>query len=342
MKQLLAKSNRSPTDTLVPRQLVLPLVLSASALACSVETTPLPSPSQSGAGGQATAGSGSGGMAGGAGGAPVGGASGGGGGAAGMTGGGAGGAGGNAGGAGSGGVAGSGGAAGSGGVAGSGGAAGEGWIPLFNGTDLDGWTVYGTNEKLFTVANGEIHVYPTQADQSNQPQANMVHETEIGGKYTLHVEYKWGDARFGDRKQTERDAGILFHIKGDVSKVWPDSIECQLGSSPVRGEWVTGDLWVLGTPMTAQTKGEDGQLDTYGSFQRSYATAQEELPKGEWNVVQVIVNGADEAVYMVNGKEVNRVLNMKHNGQPLTSGFISIQAEFAELFYRNIRYKKNE
>jgi hypothetical protein len=38
----------------------------------------------------------------------------------------------------------------------------------------------------------------------------------------------------------------------------------------------------------------------------------------------------------------NRVLNMKYNGQPLTDGHISIQAEYAELFYRNIRYKVNE
>ncbi len=164
----------------------------------------------------------------------------------------------------------------------------------------------------------------------------------LGGKYTLHVEYKWGEARFSDRKQTERDAGILFHIRDNLSQVWPNSIECQLGNSPVRQDWVTGDLWVLGAPMSAQRQGEDGQLDTYGNAQKSFASAQAELPHGQWNLVDIIIDGADEAIYMVNGVEVNRILNMKHNGQPLTDGHISVQAEYAELFYRNIRYKVND
>jgi hypothetical protein len=33
---------------------------------------------------------------------------------------------------------------------------------------------------------------------------------------------------------------------------------------------------------------------------------------------------------------------MAYNGQPLSEGFISVQAEFAELFYRNIQYKLDE
>jgi hypothetical protein len=240
------------------------------------------------------------------------------------------------------GAGGSGGAAGSAGSGGSGGS-NDGWVPLFNGTNLDGWTPRGTSNPaaLFAAQNGEIHVYPTQTDQSNQPEGNLVHATKLGGKYTLHVEYKWGDARFGDRKQRERDAGVLFHISGDSSKVWPDSMECQFGSSPLGADWVTGDLWVLGASMKAQTKGANGQLNTYSNFQKSTATAQKDLPKGEWNVVEIIVNGADEAIYMVNGTEVNRVLNMEYNDQPLTEGLVSVQAEYAEVFYRNIRYKKN-
>jgi hypothetical protein len=233
---------------------------------------------------------------------------------------------------------------GAGGMAGAGGGAPEDlWVPLFNGVNLDGWVVHGTNEPLFAVENGEIHVYPTQADQSNQPQANLRSTTSLGGKYSLHVEYRWGEARFSDRRQTDRDAGILFHVTGDVTQVWPDSIECQLGSSPVNGDWVTGDLWVLGTPTTAQTRNAGGQLQTHGGgFGFSAASAQAENPHGEWNIVEVIVDGATEAIYNVNGVEVNRVFNMVYNGQPLSEGFISVQAEFAELFYRNIQYRLDE
>jgi hypothetical protein len=230
------------------------------------------------------------------------------------------------------------------GTAGAGGGTAEDqWVPLFNGVNLDGWVVHGTTEPLFAVENGEIHVYPTQVDQSNQPQANLRSTTSLGGKYTLHVEYRWGEARFSDRRQTERDAGILFHVTGDVTRVWPDSIECQIGSSPVNGDWVTGDLWVLGNPTTAQTRNADGQLETHGNgYGFTAASAQAENPYGEWNTVEVIVDGATEAIYVVNGVEVNRIFNMAYNGQPLSEGFISVQAEYAELFYRNIRYRLDE
>jgi hypothetical protein len=242
--------------------------------------------------------------------------------------------------------AGAGGAAGSGDVqmmGGSGGAAQDGWVPLFDGVNLDGWITHGTNQTVFIVENGEIHVYPTQQDQSDQPEANLRNLTLLSGKYTLHVEYKWGAARFGDRSQADRDAGILFHITGDVTRVWPDSIECQIGNSQLGGPYVSGDVWVLGNPTFAQLRNQNGQLRTAGGgYGMGTAGARAENPLGEWNTIEITVDGAAEAIYTVNGVEVNRVFNMTHDGQPLSEGFISVQAEFAELFYRDIRYKLNE
>jgi hypothetical protein len=233
-----------------------------------------------------------------------------------------------------------------GGAAGMGGSAGapeDNWVPLFNGINLDGWMIHGGSPALFAVENGEIHVYPTQADQSTQPQANLRHLTLLGGKYTLHVEYRWGDARFVPRAQEDRDAGILFHITGNVAQVWPDSIEHQLGSSPLGGPHVTGDLWVLGNPTFAQTPNAAGQMQTHGGgFGFSGASVQAENALGEWNTVDIIIDGAAEAIYRVNDIEVNRIFNMTHDGQPLREGFISVQAEYAELYYRNIRYKLDE
>ncbi len=241
-----------------------------------------------------------------------------------------------------------GGGAGGGGAGGSGGGGGggnDGWVQLFNGTNLDGWEVHGSEETLFVVANGEIHVYPTQPDQSEQPIANLVHDRKMSGKYTLHVEYKWGEKRYSDRKQTDRDAGILFHITGNASAVWPDSIEFQLGSSQVGGPWVSGDLYVLGVPTVAQVKNDAGQFVTIGEgpgcCHPSPTKVHAEHAHGEWNTVQVNVDGGAEAIFMLNGVEVNRVYNMTYDNAPLTEGFISIQAEMAELFYRNIRYRLN-
>ena len=60
-----------------------------------------------------------------------------------------------------------------------------------------------------------------------------------------------------------------------------------------------------------------------------------------WNRVEVIVRG-DEATHVINGQVVNRVTRMKRwdetsrTWQPLTRGRILLQAEGAELFYRNV------
>jgi hypothetical protein len=238
-----------------------------------------------------------------------------------------------------------GGAGGAGGALGMGGAGGtpeDEWVPLFNGVNLDGWVVHGTTETLFAVENGEIHVYPTQADQSNQPQANLRNLTSLGGKYTLHVEYRWGDARFVPRAQDDRDAGILFHIAGNITQVWPDSLEHQLGASQLGGQYVAGDLFVLGGPTSAQTMNANGQLQTFSNGGRATTRVHAENALGEWNTVEIIIDGAAEAIYMINGIEANRIFNMTYNGQPLSEGFISVQAEWAELYYRNIQYKLNE
>src|SRR5260221_182717 len=54
---------------------------------------------------------------------------------------------------------------------------GGSWKILFNGKDLTGWTPAPGAAALFTadLLNGEgvIHVYPTQPDQSDQPQATL-------------------------------------------------------------------------------------------------------------------------------------------------------------------------
>jgi hypothetical protein len=65
-----------------------------------------------------------------------------------------------------------------------------------------------------------------------------------------------------------------------------------------------------------------------------------ENARGEWNECEITVNGAESAVYELNGVEVHRLYNFSYQGQPLDRGFVSVQAEWAEIFYRNIRYRK--
>lgn len=331
-------------------------VLAASSLACSeadLPSTPMPG---GGAAGQATAGSGGTGVSGSStmpnGGTPPGAS-----GAAGTSGSsGSGGAGGGT--AGAGGMAGAGGTAGAGG---SGGADGD-WIPLFNGTSLEGWTASQGHEGLFAAGKlGDdpvIHVYPS-ADlddgQQNVPQAAL-RTNESYSKYVLYLEYKWGIKRFNDR-QGARDNGICFHICNEPSAVWPDSVELQLGSDVWGNDWVTGNIFMLVSKTKAQwpsatlmgkpafsetgTRRNLGPPDT-ASYALGRSSAQLDMPN-DWNIVELTVKGAAEAEYKVNGTVVNRLFDMQcdegEGFKALERGPIALQAEWAEVYFRNVKIK---
>ena len=141
------------------------------------------------------------------------------------------------------------------GVAGA--AGGPPIVDLFNGTDLSGFTVYkatstannapGTAlsaadaQTIFKPENGTIHVYGDLPDQSTQVHY-LLQTVASYGKYNLWWDYKWGVKKFApytDLTKYPRDAGVLWHIHGDKTQVWPSSIEFQ-------NKWgSTGDIFAL-------------------------------------------------------------------------------------------------
>lgn len=234
----------------------------------------------------------------------------------------------------------------------------EEWIPLFNGRDLEGWTVSPGAEALFGVAMIDgapaIHVYPTQSDQSNQPSATIrTHESY--SSYVLHMEYKWGEKRYSSRRQTEKDSGICFHLCGDFDQVWPESLEFQIGSEDWPGDWVTGNIFMLIDKTRAQWSyamqdgeevfSEGGTIKSIGAPARYYkALAPVQLDNEDgWNVLELTVHGSESAEYSVNGTLVNALYNFECNvggsWEPLASGPIALQAEWAELYFRDVRIK---
>ena len=260
---------------------------------------------------------------------------------------------------GSGGAAGgAGGSGGNGGSGGSGGDPNDGWTPLFNGKNLDGWTPSQGHAGLFAVTQlaGEsvIQVYPTQADQSTQPQGSLRTNASYS-KYVYHMEYKWGTKRFSDRKQTARDNGICFHICNNPATVWPDSVEFQIGSDAWGNDWVTGNIFMLVSKTRAQWSsatlngkkafsetGTKANLGAPASYALGLSSAQLDKPN-DWNTIDLTVHGSTDAEYKVNGTVVNRVFDMEcDEGQgfkPLDHGPIAVQAEFAEVYFRNIKIK---
>lgn len=131
----------------------------------------------------------------------------------------------------------------------------------------------------------------------------------------------------------------------------------QIGESPadkpkgkgVKGRFHTGDLFVLGrelrtdTPQTDKSYAKDGKRKTGRSVMTLLGT---EKPKGQWNEMEIRVHGSKQATFLLNGEVVFETFHFTQKktkgGEklPLDKGRIGLQAEWAELMYRNIRIKE--
>ncbi|MDQ8190893.1 3-keto-disaccharide hydrolase [Roseibacillus persicicus] len=236
----------------------------------------------------------------------------------------------------------------------------EGFVPLFDGKTLNGWTsarVLAGEESAFSVNEEEkaIHVYAGREAGSKQETDCLNTEKEYS-HFILKMEYKWLDKRFAPREEYDRDAGLLFHVHGDLKKIWPLCLEMQIGESPgdkkhgkgAEGRFHTGDLFVLGKDLRVDTKRKDGYYHPEGEVKngKSYPTnLGVEKPKGEWNEMEIRVHGSEKATFIFNGVVVHEISNFTQKNAdgetvPLEKGRIGIQAEWAELMYRNIRVKE--
>jgi hypothetical protein len=243
-------------------------------------------------------------------------------------------------------------------------AADERWIQLFNGKDLKGWSTFlqkqNKNEdpsKVFQVQNGAIHVYGNRSAGTVVPAGYLASDAEFAN-YHLRLEYKWGAKKFAPRDKQRRDAGLLYHVTApDV--IWPRCIECQIQEND------TGDCFtVRGTQLSASIEMEN--IETPGGFKllprykpEDRGGKQQTVGEGGiarivkssiherdgWNMVELIIRGCDDTVHIVNGHTVFngsdlRQLNAKNKSwEPLTHGRIALQAEFAEVFYRNVEIR---
>ncbi len=237
----------------------------------------------------------------------------------------------------------------------------DGWTNLFNGKDLQGWHANlgkegdGKSQKpeeIFTVRDGVIHIYQGAEAGTRQFNANLYHES-TWSSFHLQVEYRWLEKKFVPRTEDKRDAGILFHIHTEPDKVWPPSLEMQIGDGKPGDAYVTGDLFIIGTTR-ADCSSPDGKYTPGGKTitrgpgaagGRVAVTEHAEKPQGEWNLAEVIVHGSNKAEFILNGKTLNVIRNMKYRDadgewKPLEKGHISIQAEWAELEYRTVRVKE--
>jgi hypothetical protein len=225
---------------------------------------------------------------------------------------------------------------------------------LFNGHDLDGWYVWLQQTKkqdpkaVFTVRDKELRI-------SGEDWGGLTTNAEYRD-YHLIVEWRWGGATWGTRKDKARDSGILVHgagADGAYEGRWLESIESQI----IEGG--AGDFIVVPgknkPKLTCDTRELNGQLywqrggkgvtrnggrfnwfgrdpnwtDTLG-FRGEHDV---EKATGKWNRQEVVCDG-NRITNIVNGVIVAHGYDATH-----TSGKIQIQSEGAEIFFRRVEIR---
>lgn len=182
--------------------------------------------------------------------------------------------------------------------------------------------VFRMEQKIIHISGSEFGYLITKREFSN---------------YYLRAEFKWGEATHAPREGKARDSGILFHIQGP-QKVWPTSIEFQICEGQTGYFYMTDGASLTGNDGKRVT----GPPGSAARIERFHAgplkdvvgyrdpTGEVEKPHGEWNLVELVVQG-DHVKQYLNGKFVN-----EGSGAYPSSGKILIQSEGAEVFFRNI------
>lgn len=201
--------------------------------------------------------------------------------------------------------------------------AGEEWTPLFDGKSFAGWTFevldHSAPESIWSVKDGVIQVggkdHPT----------GVLRTAKAYADYELEFEWRWPAG--------EGNSGCLIHCSTPREmNVWPKSLEVQLQSGNA------GDFIHIGETIEVRPE-QVAVVDDPKSWMvrlRRNLTDDSEKPLGEWNRMRIIAKGAAVEVH-VNGTLVNKGWNGS-----ASSGAICLQAEKADIQFRNVRIRQLE
>ena len=182
---------------------------------------------------------------------------------------------------------------------------GDSKTALFNGENLEGWTCildeksYIPTSEVYGVKEGNIHIV-------GNPFGYMRTDKKYSN-YKLHAEWRWVGKGM--------NSGLFLHVQ-DGDKLWPNAIECQLGSGKA------GDFVMLGGSKIAE-------VESKGMFPIKARIGNFEKPIGEWTIAEVVCQGNSITIYL-NGQLQNQATS------ETSEGYIALQSEGGPIEFRNV------
>jgi hypothetical protein len=231
--------------------------------------------------------------------------------------------------------------------------ANEAWIPLFNGKSLDGWTPKFAKHDLgedfndtFRVENGLLEVRYDKWTHFDGEFGHLFYR-EPFSYYRLVAEYRFvGNQVPGGPTWALRNNGLMLHCPDPRTMLkdqdFPISIEFQLLGGLSDGKpRSTANLCTPGSNVVM-----DGKLHT----QHCTNSTSKTYDGDQWVHVEAVVHGDELVQHFVDGEKVLEYTKpqmgggavspvdpaVKIDGTPMTSGYISIQAETAPADFRKI------
>ena len=230
----------------------------------------------------------------------------------------------------------------------------DGWIELFNGENMDDWTVKvrghlaGENfANTFRVEDGLLTVgYDEYDSDYNDRFGHIFHKTPFS-HYRLLVEYRFvGEQAQNAPGWATRNSGVMLHSQDPYTmppgQDFPISIEVQFLGGITEGiDRPTANMCSPGT-----------HIEYRGAFNDTHCIESESptLHGDQWVTVEVLVLGSEKIVHYVNGEQVIEYANvtygggvvnghdpaMKPDGEPISSGYISLQSESHPIHFRRV------
>lgn len=231
----------------------------------------------------------------------------------------------------------------------------ENWQSLFNGKDLNDWVVkikghqVGDNfNNTFIVENGIMKVdYEKYKDTFNNTFGHIYYKKPFSN-YKFRMDYRFTGNQLADGAGwANRNSGVMIHcedpMKIGLNQDFPVSIEVQLLGGNGIDERTTANLCTPGTNVEI-----NNELKTEHCISSSSKTYHEE----QWVHLEIEVHNDSIIKHFINGEEVMHYNkpkfgggNISYNldyweskaGDPLKSGYISLQSESHPVEFKNIQ-----